>query len=128
MDPTTVFSSTNGYINHPDHRAAAEATVYAVFPSSETRPIFRELLDEGLEPHRVLKLYLGFSYQPTLYVDISATWQRKADALLCHKSQVGEDVIKFVREMDEAEGKEGGLPVAEAFRVLTINEEPKADS
>ena len=39
QDPTTVFVRSQ-YINHPDHRAAGEATLYAVFPSAETRPIF----------------------------------------------------------------------------------------
>ena len=47
QDPTTVFVLSR-YINHPDHRAAGEATLYAAFPSAETRPIFPELLAEGL--------------------------------------------------------------------------------
>ena len=62
MDPTIMFAMSNNYINHPDHRAAAEAAVHAVFPSAETRPIFPELLDEGLEPHRVKKLYLHHAF------------------------------------------------------------------
>jgi len=126
MDPTVVFSSTNDYINHPDHRAAGEAAVYAAFPSAESRPIFRELLSEGLEPHRVSKVYLNFSLQPTLHVDVSETWQRKADALLCHKSQVGEDVLKFIREWDERAGREAGFALAESFRVLSINRDDHA--
>ena len=121
QDPTMVFTPGNDYINHPDHRAAAEAAIYATFPSSETRPIFRELLDEGLEPHRVKKLYLQFVVQPTLYVDITSTFQRKADALLCHKSQVGEDVVKPIREWAAESGKAGGFDLAESFRVITIN-------
>ena len=66
-----VITPTNNYINHPDHRAAAEAALYATFPSAETRPIFPELLDEGLEPHKVNYLYLNFSMQPNLVVDIT---------------------------------------------------------
>ena len=69
-DPTTVFFG-DGYINHPDHRAAAEAAIYAVFPSSETRPIFSELLDEGYEPHKVSELFITMSMNPTHFVDIS---------------------------------------------------------
>lgn len=121
MDPTIMFAMSNNYINHPDHRAAAEAAVHAVFPSAETRPIFPELLDEGLEPHRVKKLYLHFTEQPTLYVDVTSTWQRKIEALLCHKSQVGEDVADFIREWNAQAGEAIGVELAEAFRVITVN-------
>lgn len=121
LDPSLMFTPTNDYINHPDHRAAAEAAIYAVFPSSETRPIFPELLDEGLEPHRVQKVYLNLSMQPTLYVDVSATWQRKVEALLCHKSQVGEDVADMIREWDMRQGEAAGVELAESYRVITIN-------
>jgi LmbE family N-acetylglucosaminyl deacetylase len=56
-DPTAFFYGDE-YINHADHRAAAEAAVTAVFPSAPTRPIFPELLAEGLEPHQVKELYI----------------------------------------------------------------------
>lgn len=121
LDPSLMFTPNNDYINHPDHRAAAEAAIYAVFPSSETRPIFPELLDEGLEPHRVQKVYLNLSMQPTLYVDVSATWQRKVEALLCHKSQVGQDVADMIREWDMRQGEAAGVELAESYRVITIN-------
>jgi LmbE family N-acetylglucosaminyl deacetylase len=45
-DPQSIFYG-NGYINHPDHRAVAQAALYAVFPSSETRLIFTDLLEAG---------------------------------------------------------------------------------
>ena len=57
-DPSVMFYG-NDYINHPDHRAAAEAALYAVFPSAPTRPIFPELLAEGLDPHQVKEVYLS---------------------------------------------------------------------
>ncbi len=122
MDPTLMFTPDNTYINHPDHRAVSEATIYAVFPSAETRPIFPELLAEGLEPHKVEKLYLNFSLESNLFVDIRDTWQRKADALLCHKSQVGEDALEFVRRWDNRMGESIGVELAEAFRVLNLHE------
>lgn len=121
MDPTTIFAPTNDYINHPDHRAAAEAAIYATFPSAETRPIFPELLAEGLEPHRVHYLYLNFTLQPNLHVDITDTFDRKAEALLCHKSQVSEEVVKFIREWDQRSGALIGASLAESFRVMTLN-------
>ena len=122
-DPTMVFSLENGYINHPDHRAAAEAATYATFPSAETRPIFPELLDEGLEPHKVSKLYLQFSHDTNLHVDITDYWDRKAEALRCHVSQgLNDDVINMVRKWSEEGGKEHGVGLVESFRVLTLHE------
>src|SRR5215208_1959529 len=69
-DPTAVFYGTE-YINTPDHRAAAEAALYAVFPSAVTRPIFPELLAEGYEPHQVKEVYIAHGSGATTYVDIT---------------------------------------------------------
>jgi LmbE family N-acetylglucosaminyl deacetylase len=117
QDPTTYFVR-DGYINHPDHRAAGEATIYAVFPSAETRPSFPELLSEGYEPHHVSELYLTLTLQPNTVVDISAYIDRKIAALLCHRSQVGVDVEHWIRERNAEAGKEAGYAFAEPFRVL----------
>jgi len=117
QDPTLVFWQ-DGYINHPDHRAAGEAAIYAVFPSAETRPIFPELADEGFEPHHVSELYLNFSPQANHFVDISATMDRKIAALLCHRSQVGPEAEQWVRQWDAEAGKAAGFPYAESFRVM----------
>lgn len=122
QDPTTVF--VNGsYVNHPDHRAVGEAAIYAVFPSAVTRPVFPELLQEGLEPHQVIELYLDLTLEPTVYVDISATIDRKVEALLCHKSQVGPDVEQWIREWGVETGKKAGCAYAEAFRVIRLAED-----
>ncbi|PDW03785.1 PIG-L deacetylase family protein [Candidatus Viridilinea mediisalina] len=117
QDPTTVFVG-GSYINHPDHRAAGEAAIYAVFPSAETRPIFPELLDEGLEPHHVQELYMTLTLHPDTYVDITAFMERKVKALLCHQSQVTEKDAEWIRQWDAEYGIKAGTPFAEAFRVL----------
>ena len=56
-DPTVRFYG-NRYMNHPDHRVAADVALDAVFPSAETRFIFPDLLEEGLEPHHVREVWL----------------------------------------------------------------------
>ncbi|MBE2184339.1 MAG: PIG-L family deacetylase [Anaerolineae bacterium] len=120
MDPTAVMISmeSSDYINHPDHRAVGEASLYAIFPSAETRPIFPELLDEGLEPHHVQEVYIVLTDKPNLAVDISAVWDRKIKALLAHRSQVGAEVADMVRRWDERTGKEVGVALGESFRVM----------
>lgn len=117
QDPTTVFVR-HEYINHPDHRAAGEAAVYAVFPSAETRPIFPELLSEGFEPHHVTELYLTLTLQPDTFIDITTTMDRKIAALLCHRSQVGPEVEQWVREWNAETGRQAEVPYAEPFRVM----------
>ena len=121
FDPTTIFAGN--YINHPDHRAAGEAALYATFPSSETRPIFPELLAEGLEPHKVDKLYLQLTMEPDLYVDISSTWEKKLAALRCHQSQVNEDSFGFVAEFSARMGEAIGVAYAESYRVLNLRDD-----
>ncbi|GAB4196684.1 MAG: PIG-L family deacetylase [Roseiflexaceae bacterium] len=118
-DPTAVFYGDD-YINHPDHRAAAEAALYAVFPSAVTRPIFPELLAEGYEPHQVKEVYISGSAQPNLYVDISTTLDRKIEALRCHKSQVDPGDGQWVRDWAAETGKTGEMPYAEAYRVMYL--------
>ena len=48
----------NMFINHPDHRAAGETLLDAVYPLARNRPSFPELLEEGLEPFSVKEVYL----------------------------------------------------------------------
>ncbi len=117
QDPTTVFVN-DSYINHPDHRAAGEAAVYAVFPSAETRPVFPELLLEGLEPHHVTELYMNLTLLPDTYIDIAETMELKIEALMCHASQVQPEVADWIRERNAEAGQEIGCAYAETFRVM----------
>jgi LmbE family N-acetylglucosaminyl deacetylase len=120
-DPTARFYG-NSYMNHPDHRAAADAACDAVFPSAGTRLIFPELLREGLEPHSVRRLYMHGSEKPDVWIDIGGTIDVKIRALRCHRSQVGEgaDLDQRMREWGAADGKARGLQYAEAFRVMVL--------
>lgn len=125
QDPRTVFFG-EGYINHPDHRAAGEAALYATFPSSETRPIFPELLEEGYEPHKVSQLWVNLTLEPTHYVDISSVIDKKMDSLRAHVSQIGagEDAengaLKFIRERNGQSGARVGVEYAEFFKVMIL--------
>lgn len=122
-DPSRVFYGSD-YINHPDHRAAAEATVYATFPSSGTRLIFTDLLEEGYEPHNVKKLYLHGAEKPDVWVDVSETLDLKISALKKHASQLGEwDPTEMMREWAADTGKEKDIKAAEAYRVMTLVED-----
>lgn len=122
-DPTAWFYG-DSYVNHPDHRAAAEATISAVFPSAGTRLIFPELLDEGLEPHNVQRLYIHGQTQPNTWVDISSTIETKIAALISHESQKDtHGVEKRIREWAAEEGRPQGIAYAEGYRVMKFGGE-----
>jgi LmbE family N-acetylglucosaminyl deacetylase len=122
-DPQAVFYG-NGYINHPDHRAAAQAATYAVFPSAGSRLLFAELLKEGFEPHNVKRLYLHGPEKPDTWVDITATIDTKLASLRKHVSQLGDwDPEKMIREWAAEEGKEKGMEYAEAYKVMILENE-----
>jgi len=133
QDPTSVLLGAE-YINHPDHRAAGEAALYAVFPSSETRPIFPELLAEGYEPHKVSEVFLTLTTHPTHYVDTSAYEEAKLAALACHVSQIGEGkeaeagALKWVREWDAETGQKFGLAYAETYRVMKFDQDRPSEA
>lgn len=132
-DPRTVFFG-DGYINHPDHRAVAEAALYAVFPSSETRPIFPELLDEGYEPHKVSQLWVTLTLEPTHFVDISGTIDKKIDSLRAHISQLGEgedfenNAGKWIRLRNAESGQRVGVDYAEFYKVMILQQPNEEDS
>jgi LmbE family N-acetylglucosaminyl deacetylase len=118
QDPSVRWVGSE-YINHPDHRAAGEAALAAVFPSARNRMIFPELFQEGLEPHAVGAVYLTATEGADTWIDITSTMDAKLAALAEHRSQFGiEQVERFVRRWAEANGTVIGTQYAEAFKVL----------
>jgi len=98
QDPTVRFVDQR-YINHPDHRAAGEATLDAVYPAARDRMTFPELLAEGLEPHKVSEVYLAGAKDPDVAIDITDHLETKLAALRAHASQLGDwDPEPMLRE------------------------------
>lgn len=111
------------FASHPDHMAAGEATLCAVYPDARNRFAFPQLAAEGLEPHTVPEVWLMGAPQPDVFPDVTDHFEQKVSALRCHESQVGgfEDLAGFLRGWLEATAREGGLPegrMAEAFRAI----------
>ncbi|MCI0477210.1 MAG: PIG-L family deacetylase [Anaerolineales bacterium] len=127
-DPTVRYYG-NSYLNHPDHRAAADAALDAVFPSAGTRFIFPELLAEGFEPHAVNKIFIHGAEKSETYVDIRATLEIKITALKEHQSQLGDwDPAEMMREWARDGAAEHGLEYAESFRVMILKEDEQKTS
>lgn len=122
-DPTVVFASETR-INHPDHRAAAQAALDAVFPSADSPLLFPELMEEGLHPHKVNYVYISYpAGEANYYVDISRTLELKIEALRQHKSQMKDwDPAPRLQEWSAMVGRKVGFAHAEMYRRITINE------
>jgi len=87
-DPTNFFPGDR-YINHPDHRAAGQVVLDAVFPAAGSAMFFPELLtEEGLAPHKVRQVYVALPQSPNTLVDVTTTVARKVAALREHRSQI----------------------------------------
>jgi LmbE family N-acetylglucosaminyl deacetylase len=121
-DPTVRFYG-NRYMNHPDHRVAADVALDAVFPSAETRFIFPELLDEGLAPHKVTRVFVHGAERPDTFIDIADTLDVKIAALREHKSQLGSwDPTEMITGWARMQGKRGRLKAAEAYRLMVLDQ------
>ena len=118
-DPTVIVSS-QGFINHADHRATGLAAVDAVYPFARSYLQYPEQIAEGLEPHTVPELYLWGANPPNFWVDVSDTLECKVEALSCHQSQFKdvERTKQFVTERLHQVGEEHGVQYAETFRRL----------
>jgi LmbE family N-acetylglucosaminyl deacetylase len=111
------------FASHPDHLAAGEAALCAVYPDARNPFAFPELLEEGWEPHTVAEVWLmAVGSAADSFVDITDTVDRKVAALRCHVSQeVDRDghLDERVREWAAATAAAAGWPqgrLAEAFR------------
>lgn len=122
FDPTHLFVREN-YVNHPDHRAVGQATLDAVTPAAAMPLNFVELLDEGLEPHRVKEIFLASPAQPNTWVDISATLDLKFASLFKHESQFNgnrERITQMLQSWGAETGQPLGLTYAESFKRLVL--------
>jgi len=76
------------YASHPDHLAAGEAALCAVYPDARNEFAFPELMGEGLEPWSVAEVWMMGGPRPDRAVDITDHVERKLAALHCHQSQL----------------------------------------
>lgn len=123
-DPAVLWIN-NSMVNHPDHRAAAQATVDAVFPSAGLVYLHEEFTREGLNPWKPDRLFIFRFDGGEVFSDIEETIDLKIAALKKHRSQIKDwDPEPFIRKVAERQGKAGGMRSAEAFKVIQLNKPP----
>jgi LmbE family N-acetylglucosaminyl deacetylase len=106
------------YQLHPDHRAAGQVALDAIYAAREWY-IFPEQLVEGVEPWRVKQAYLFWTDNPDYWEDISQYIDTRIRALTHHASQVGLNIEKLterIRKTAREAGAKPGYEYAEAFK------------
>lgn len=71
---------------HPDHRAASDVLTRAAFRST----LRRFLVPDGTAAWRadwICYYFINDSVDPSFVIDVSSVYERKRDALACHKTQ-----------------------------------------
>jgi len=110
--------------SHPDHLAAGEAAIRAIYPAARNPFSYPELLaDEGLEPWAVPETWIMAHPGATHAVDITGTFPRKLEALHAHRSQTShvDDLDGMLRAWGRRTADGAGLAadrLAEVFKVI----------
>jgi len=115
--------------SHPDHLACGEAVTRAIYPAVENPFSYPELIsEEGLAAYKVpwLWLYGAPKERENAFVDISAHFDRKMEALRAHFTQHPDvqAMERFVQQQcreNAARGKLQGAAYAEAFHAVAVN-------
>lgn len=112
------------YASHPDHLAAGEAAIFAIYPDARNPFAHRSLReDEGLEAWTVPEVWVFGTPTPNHWVDVTAHIDRKLAALHAHASQTDHDadMENRVRTWMTKQAVDAGLAegrLAEAFKVV----------
>jgi LmbE family N-acetylglucosaminyl deacetylase len=110
--------------SHPDHLAAGEAALQALYPDSRNPFAHPTLLgDEGLDPWTVPELWIMSGPRPNHYVDVTEQFPRKVAALRAHESQTAhmddlEGILRHWLTLSAQRGSLGEGRLAEMFQVV----------
>ena len=111
--------------SHPDHLAAGEAAIQAIYPDARNPFAHPGLLaDEGLQEWTVSEAWVFATPTPDHWVDVTDRLERKLAAIVAHASQLPDpaEVETRVREWTAAAAQAAGLGegrYAEAFMVVS---------
>ena len=113
------------YLWHRDHRITGQVTLDAIFPYARDYLSYPELLEEGLQPHKVREVWFWAAEDPNYRSKITDTFDIKLAALGCHKSQVGNrlppEMESRLRERAKQMAEGEDYELAEAFHRVEIH-------
>ena len=112
--------------SHPDHLAAGEAAIQAIYPDCGNPFAFEELWhEEHLEPWSIKEAWVMMAEGNDHHVDITNTFDQKMKALAAHASQVAhvEELETRIRDWGTKNGVSAGLTegrMAETFKIVSL--------
>ena len=114
------------FASHPDHLAAGETALQAVYPDSRNPFAFTDLLADGFQPYRVREVWMTGTPTANHFVDVTDTFDKKIAALHAHASQTAhnKEMATMVRAWGERNAASQGLAegrLAEIFRVINTD-------
>jgi len=124
--PETVVTAApyRGYIWHRDHRITSRVTLDAVFPYARDFLAYPDLLEQGLQPHKVKEVLLWGAEDSNYRSNITDTFDIKIAALRCHKSQISDNpstgLKERMRERHKMLAEEEDYELAEAFHRIEL--------
>jgi len=124
--PETVVTADpyRRYIWHRDHRITGRVTLDAVFPYARDLFSYPDLLEQGLQPHKVKEVLLWGADEPNYRSNITDTFDIKIAALRCHKSQIGDranpELEERLRQRHKMMAEGEDFELAEAFYRIEI--------
>ncbi len=112
------------YLWHRDHRIIGQVAMDAVFPYARDHLAYPDLLEQGLEPHKVAEILFWGADDINYRTDITATFDRKIAALRCHASQIREfknsDPVKWLKDLCREMAQEEPFELAEGFHRVEL--------
>lgn len=112
------------YLWHRDHRIVGQVVMDAVFPFARDHMAYPDLLEKGLEPHKVAQILFFGAEDINYYSDILSTFDQKLEALTCHESQIRElgngDLRTWLQNRCRLLAKDSEYELAEAFHRVEL--------
>jgi LmbE family N-acetylglucosaminyl deacetylase len=112
------------YASNPDHRVCGRVVLDVVWPTILAPNTYPDLIEQGLRPHKVKKLFLWQAGEPNYRFDITDTFDLKMAAVNCLQSQIGPqgnpDFLEKLVEMNREAGKNENYKYAEAFYMIDV--------
>lgn len=121
----------------PDHVATSQlvfdASFLATLPNYGTKAEAETLSPGPAVPIFYMEAIGGHEFRPTIWIDITETFQLKKEMLKCHESQVewlkkwrGTDIIAKMEAQSRYRGMQSGVEYAEVFTALYASQRVQA--
>ena len=111
-------------VGHPDHLAAGEAALAAVFPTARDHMTFPELLDEGFEPHNVAEVWIMGHPEPDVIIDVTDHMVTAVKALAEHTTQTGghpyKELLPQMQEWRRSSSVGSGMLYSESYKKISF--------